>query len=358
MALSHDSAIRLGTLGWAVVVLAFLIGAPLLWAASPLVLGGVVLLGAVIGLICHGIHRMFHRGGLPPVSGRRSALIGAGLVTGLVAAPGWWLVLQPALHPLAVPKVTLSDGTREVVFQGMVHVGSEQFYRSVSYDLIRAKDSGYVLFFEGVQPGTPEADAWLDAATQSGGDLNAQYGKIGDACGLSFQGDFLSFLQRDEAMDPEHLVTADVSVTEMYEEWERQVAADPSLADALPKDGSAGGGGFDVSRVLELAAGLSGSQKDLLAAACRGVFSVILGGAESHDALNGVILDFRNRRLADRITALPQADIYITYGSGHFPGLFQELQGRNPNWKIVGTNWTTAIVPPDDAAGQLVMAAP
>lgn len=358
MALSHDSAIRLGTLGWAVVILAFLISAPLLWAASPWLLGGVVLLGAVIGLIFHGIRRLFHRGGLPAGSGRRSALIGAGLVAGLAAAPGWWLVLQPALHPLAVPRVTLSDGKREVVFQGMVHVGSEQFYRSVSFDLIRAKDAGYVLFFEGVQPGTPEADAWLDAATQSGGDLNAQYGKIGEACGLNFQGDFLSFLQRDEAMDPEHLVTADVSVTEMYEEWQRQVAADPSLADALPQGGTGGGGGFSVSRVLELAAGLNEPQKNLLAAACRGVFSVILGGAENLDALNGVILDFRNRRLADRITALPQADIYITYGSGHFPGLLRELQERNPDWKIVGTNWTTAIVPPDDATGLLAMAPP
>lgn len=358
MALSHDSSIRLGTLGWAVVVVAFLIGAPLLWAASPVVLGAVVLFGALIGLVFHGIHRLFHRGRLPSGSGRRSALIGAGLVTGLVTAPGWWLVLQPALHPLAVPRVTLSDGARTVVFQGMVHVGSEQFYRSVSYDLIRAKDAGYVLFFEGVQPGTPEADAWLDAATQSGGDLNAQYGRIGGACGLSFQGDFLTFLQRDQAMDPEHLVTADVSVTEMYEEWQRQVAAEPSLAEALPKAGSSGGGGFDLSRLLEFAAGLSEPQKNLLAAACRGVFSVILGGAENPDALNGVILDFRNRRLADRIEALPQADIYITYGSGHFPGLFRELQVRNQNWTILGTNWTTAIVPPDDATGQLASASP
>jgi hypothetical protein len=66
-----------------------------------------------------------------------------------------------------------------------------------------------------------------------------------------------------------------------------------------------------------------------------------------------VILDFRNRKLADRIAALPDADIYITYGSGHFPGLFKEMQARNPAWKITATSWTTAILPPDDAIGQL-----
>jgi copper transport protein len=143
MTLSHNAAIRLKTLGWALVLLLFLIGAPLLWAASPLVLGGVVVAGALFGLIAHWLHRLFKRHALQSGSGLRAMMIGAGLLTGLVAAPGWWLVLQPALHPLAVPRVTLSDGTRHVVFQGMVHVGSEQFYRSVSYDLIRAKDAGH-----------------------------------------------------------------------------------------------------------------------------------------------------------------------------------------------------------------------
>lgn len=350
----HDAAIHLKTLCCALVLVLFVIGAPLLWAASPLVLAGIVLVGAMIGLIGHGLRRVVKGDKRKAGSALISMLISAGLLVGLVAAPVWWLLLQPALHPLAVPRVTLSDGKRQVVFQGMVHVGSEQFYRSVSYDLIRAKDAGYVLFFEGVQPGTPEAKAWLDAVTQSGGDLNAQYGKIGDICGLSFQGDYLTFLQRDQALDPVHLVTADVTETEMYEEWQRQTAANPSLADAIP-EGSRGGV-FDLSALLEFAAGLQGSQKDLVAAGCRGIFSLILGRAESPDALNGVILDFRNRRLADRIAALPNDDIYITYGSGHFPGLFREMQALDPNWRIVGTNWTTAIVPPDDATGQLLTA--
>jgi hypothetical protein len=356
MALPHDAAIRLKTLGWALVVIFFLIGAPLLWAASPVIFLAVILAGALIGLVAHSARRLFTRHRAQSGSGLTAMLIGAGLLTGLVAAPGWWLVLQPALHPLAVPRVTLSDGRREVVFQGMVHVGSEQFYRSVSYDLIRARDAGYVLFFEGVQPGTPEAEAWLDAATQSGGDLNAQYGRIGEICGLSFQGDFLAFLQRDQALDPAHLVTADVTTTEMYEEWQRQVAANPALAEALPQSAGTGSAGFSMSHLIELAAGLKGSQKDLLAAGCRGMFSVILGHSESPDVLNAVILDFRNQRLAEQIAARPDANIYVTYGSGHFPGLFRELQSRDPEWQIVGTNWTTAIVPPDDAAGQLAMA--
>lgn len=357
MALSHDAVVRLTTLGWALLLCLFVVSAPLLWAASPLLLAGVVLVGALLGLSIHAARRLPRRDGRS--RGRTHAcLIGAGLLTCLVAAPVWWLVLQPALHPLAVPRVTLSDGRRQVVFQGMVHVASEQFYRSVAYDLLRAKDAGYVLFFEGVQPGTPEADAWLDAATQSSGDLNAEYARIGQVCGLSFQGDFLAFVQRDEALDPAHLVTADVSVTEMYEEWQRLVAADPALAETLPAGDGHGDGMFDMSSLLQVAAGLKDSQKDLLAAACKGVFSVVLGRAESPDALNRVILDFRNRRLAERIAGSADADIYITYGSAHFPGLFRELQAQDPAWRTVGTAWTTAILPPDDAAGRLRLAPP
>jgi hypothetical protein len=357
MALSHDAAIRLITLGWALVLVAFLVGAPLLWAASPLVLLAVILTGALIGAVLHwGCHLL--RRGVHPGSHRRAMLIGAGLATGLIAAPLWWLILQPALQPLTIPRVTLSDGKRQVVFQGMVHVASEQFYRSVVYDLIRAKDAGYVLFFEGVQPGTPEAQAWPDTVTRSDGDLNAQYAKIGAVCGLSFQGDFLAFLQRDQALDPAHLVTADVSVTEMYDEWQHLVAAEPALAGALPDDGGETGGAFDLSNLLEMAAGLGTHQKDLLAAVCQGLFSVILGQGESPDALNRVILDFRNRRLADRVAALPEADVYITFGSGHFPGLLHEMQARNPAWQIVGTAWSTAIQPPDDATGRLRLASP
>lgn len=84
---------RLGGRDWLIPTIPHLIGEELfgilpflamLWAASPLVLLGV---------------------------------IGAGLVTGLVAAPLWWVILQPVLDPLAVPRITLTDGKRQVTFR-------------------------------------------------------------------------------------------------------------------------------------------------------------------------------------------------------------------------------------------------
>ncbi|EGJ20493.1 hypothetical protein RSWS8N_00405 [Cereibacter sphaeroides WS8N] len=83
MALSHDAVVRLTTLGWALLLFLFVIGAPLLFA-------GVVLVGALLDLLIHAARRLTRRDGWPP--GRtRAGLIGAGLLTCLVAAPVWWL---------------------------------------------------------------------------------------------------------------------------------------------------------------------------------------------------------------------------------------------------------------------------
>lgn len=130
MAFSHDAKICLRTLGWALVAILFLMGVPLLWAASPLILLAVIVAGAVIGISLHWLCIRF-RHGVQSGSRAGAMLAGVGFLTGLVALPLWWLILQPALHPLTVPRITLGDGKRQVVFQGMVHVGSEQFYRSV-----------------------------------------------------------------------------------------------------------------------------------------------------------------------------------------------------------------------------------
>ena len=53
-----DAAIRLKTLLGALPVLAVLIGTPLLWSASPWVLAGVAVAGAVLGLIIDLLVRM------------------------------------------------------------------------------------------------------------------------------------------------------------------------------------------------------------------------------------------------------------------------------------------------------------
>ena len=333
MALSPETRLRLNTLGWAALVLIFVVGAPILVSASPLVLGGVVLVGALLGLLMRFLW-LFIRRRLSKAGWGRTALVGALALTGVAAAPIYWLVTQSALNPLSVPRVTMTDGKRQVVFQGMIHIGSPQFYRSVIYDMARARDAGYVLFYEGVHTGTPEAEAWMSAAVGTSGDLNGDYSRIAEACGLSFQGDFLDYMSNDSEVNPGRSVIADVSVTEMFAEWQRLVAARPELADQLAAREGTRGTSSGPAAVIGMVNKLGAGHEEFLAAICRGLFSVALGKKADQDFLDEVIVDFRNRRLVDRILAAPDANIYIVYGAEHLPGLFHEMKSRNPSWTI------------------------
>ncbi|WP_101926471.1 MULTISPECIES: hypothetical protein [Luteimonas] len=352
MALSPESAIRLQTLGWACLVVLFLIGAPLLLGISPWILLLIVALGAVLAAGGRWIvQRLRHR----PLARRgvlSAALVGGLLLTGLVALPLYWLVLQPALKPMVVPRVTMTDGRRELVFQGVTHIGSALFYRSMAFDLLRAREAGSVLYFEGVGDGTPEAKAWFDAAIGAGGGLNADYEKIAGFCGLHFQNEFIEFLVRDHALHPGRTVDADVSETDMYEEWRRLVARQPELAQALAtKHDDDGPSGLD--HVVEVLSKVGNRQQPFVGAACRGIFNIGLGRPDSPDPMNRVVLDFRNRKLAERVLADPAADLYLVYGSGHLPGFVRELRRREAAWKVFGVTWSTPIQAPEDAVGRL-----
>jgi hypothetical protein len=87
--------------------------------------------------------------------GRRGRTTGRSYFTGslaltmlLICAAGlpiYYLAYRTEADPMVLPLITLTNGTKTVVFQGMVHIGSESFYKSVVYDLESALADGYSL---------------------------------------------------------------------------------------------------------------------------------------------------------------------------------------------------------------------
>lgn len=63
-----------------------------------------------------------------------------------------------------MPTHVLRNDEKTVVFQGMSHIASQDFYDSVRDNIIAAKENGYVLYFEGVRPGTEENEEIFDTA--------------------------------------------------------------------------------------------------------------------------------------------------------------------------------------------------
>lgn len=275
----------------------------------------------------------------------------------VLAAPLYVLASFTALRPMTVPNAALSNGSKTVVFQGMAHIGSEGFYKSVVYDLEKALSDGFVLYYEGVKS-SPEGDQWFSETMAGGGDLNSNYAKIGDACGLHFQLDYFGLLQADMAAHPDRHVAADVTTADMMHEYEQLMQSDPAFATAVgdtkspaSEDGADSGGG--VASLLAMVGGLSSSQRALVGTACRGYLTYLLGQKTAPSALDPVILDFRNKALAERIIADTHDKIYITYGANHLPGLFALLQANDPAWDMKSLKWLRAIDTPEQLEGSL-----
>lgn len=66
-----------------------------------------------------------------------------------------------------------------------------------------------------------------------------------------------------------------------------------------------------------------------------------------------VILDFRNRKLAERVETSADDKIFMTYGAEHLHGLFAMLQASDPAWEVTSVKWMRAIETPEALEGQL-----
>lgn len=65
-------------------------------------------------------------------------------------------VYQNEIDSAKLPEYVISNGEKTVRFRAMSHIGSQKFYDSVKAEIASARSEGYVLFYEGVRPGTPE----------------------------------------------------------------------------------------------------------------------------------------------------------------------------------------------------------
>jgi len=351
--------LRISAILWFLLLAGFLLGLPVLLDVSWLIVAGLAAGALILGLIIAWLIRLVFRGQRrqPFFVSYLKAALGTLFTLGIVVAlPIYYAAVLTDLRPLAVPQATLSNGSKTVVFQGMMHIGSEPFYKGVVYDLEKALTEGYVIYYEGVQP-SAEGDKWFNDTLAGGGDLSANYKMLSDVCGLKFQLDYFELLRADMAAHPERHVAADVSTADMMHEYERLAAADPGFAERVKPARDDAEATTDSSEGLStLIDGLvngTPEQRKIAGYACRGFLTWTLGRPDAPSPMDPVILDYRNRALADRIASDTHQQIYITYGAGHLPGLLKDLQAIDPKWEIVSVKWQRVVEAPDDVTGRL-----
>ena len=353
-----DWKIRLETVFWFVLGIGFLLSLPVIFGWATWAFMVILVFAAVLAIPATWIKRTFFARHHQRSFARqwiRSCVALFFFFCIVVATPIYYLATITETRPVIHPQATLTNGQKTVVYQGMQHIGSENFYKSVIYDLEKAISDGYVIYYEGVQTATPESREFMGKLTGAlmGGrkDLAGNYKTLGEACGLKFQSDYFTLLEADKREHPERHVIADVDAIEMKQEYERLLRTDPGFAKAHDGDFKKVSSGKDepesTAIAIEWLEAGSESQKRLAGIVCRGIMTLTLSPLEKKPGkFDPIILDFRNRALAKRIIEDTHDKIFITYGANHLPGVFDLLKQQDPGWKIATVKWMRAIEVP------------
>lgn len=352
-ATSTTLKIALASIFWFIALAFTLLCLPVVVGVSPLLLLAVVLLALIVALPVWGIRRKFS-GALNKPSYWITWLAITLILVCTLGLPVFWLAYKSEAEPLTLPLVTLSNGEKTVVFQGMVHIGSENFYKSVVYDLEQALTDGYDLFYEGVQPGDAESGRWFNAFMGTGGrDLSGHYKALSNLCGVEFQLDYFGLLEADKIVHPSRHLVADVSHRQMLDEWNR-LHPGQSWQTVLgaPAEDKANAGEDPMIRIMEFVQSSEGRQR-VGGIVCRAMLANIVDEDEPDPEKDAVILDYRNRELANYIIEHHGNKIYITFGAAHLDGLVADLKARDPNWEVKSVRWVRAIEPPAKYDGEL-----
>lgn len=216
------------------------------------------------------------------------------------------------------PRYTLTNGTKTVVFQTMIHVGPAAFYDRIRDDITDHKRQGYVLFYEKVAFSERMRRTYrgLMAMTGAGREVMA------NLLNLQVQPNdsFLGLVNADD-----HRVDID---GEDHEAGFAALEADLNKADleaglAELKDAS------PATRRLVTA---------LIWAILGGILLLDRWGLLRHR--DPLILDRRNRLVVDALLATPHDRVYVIYGMAHFRGIWADLKARDPSWRIVASRPT------------------
>ncbi|CAL1690555.1 hypothetical protein MMB232_00683 [Brevundimonas subvibrioides] len=347
---AHIWGVRVGAVAWFVAGAAFLLSVPVLIQAWLFLLPIIAIVAFALAMPLAWLwSRLARRPGFPgPWLKTGSALLF--LLSVIVAAPVYYFAFSTQLRPALVPQVSLTNGPKTIVIQGMQHVGTDRFFRGVVFDMEEALARGDILFYEGVRSSDPASARWFADTVADGQNLTGAYREIGSVCGLTVQNDYLKVVAADAVLHPDRHVTADVTTAELKQEYDRLMVADPAFAAAMRRKAEAGADTDGVESILNFMTSGSAGQREIAGVICRGIMTQVMLRSNDptvRDELDPLILDFRNRVLAQRLLQETRPDIYVTYGAKHIPGVFALLKASDPRWRVAAIKWVRTIDSPE-----------
>ncbi len=233
-----------------------------------------------------------------------------------------------------MPQFTISNWQKTVVFQAMSHIARQEFYDDVQNEIRDFKTASWVLFFEWVKEWTKESSEKFDQAlwVNFTPDLYKNMSKL---YGVTFQ-DNSKLLWLVNNLDFNVDLTLD-EVVRIYEEkvkiwtWSKNKSNEVINAS---------------DEILAKLSELNDKELKILVYVNQAILNVIIKNDDKmkelvsnfwNPDLLDVIIEERDKNLAENIVKSEYDKIFITYWLLHFDWVLKLLQATDPNWKIITT---------------------
>lgn len=244
---------------------------------------------------------------------------------------GYFSYYHNTLHPKTLTQYTLTNGDKTLVFQEMIHIGSENFYNSVAEEIKKYKQGGFVYYFEWVKAWTQENNNKFNQALWVEFD-ETLYDNMSKLYWLIPQNNLL-FLWLVNDQD----YNVDTSIDEIIKKYE-DIKTEKNIKKQYNSP-------VDLSwETVKMLAELEGRELQILVYVNQAILAAMtknetimteIQNTFWNQELFEVILDKRNEIIADEIIHSPHTEIFATYWALHFKWIFEILQKNDSNWKIV-----------------------
>lgn len=278
------------------------------------------------------------------------------LKVGVVACTIFYLIpmtiyayTQGGVTSSSMNTYTLTNGQKTVVFQSMSHIGLRSFYKEVGEEMTDYRNKGYRILLEGLG---------------STGYKPLRKGDVGYEEAVAKYNSYYDINKRIlDNMDNES-VYKNSKYTYQRIEFSRYIAYDDEyadisystlfdLADKKAKENNISKKALDSYKEMDLS--YSSSTASLLNNEMLYIYmqnlrdyplftfidKYVLPLAKKifpeQSLTRDISINARDKNLVKHILDEPENFIYLTYGSLHFEGVFDNLKAIDANWKIVST---------------------
>ena len=236
------------------------------------------------------------------------------------------------LYPAKLPQFTITNWKKIVVFQGMSHIWTKKFYEKIKNEIIKYKKKWFVYFYEWVKP-SKDKKTWEDFNKALWIKFDKDTYKYFSKLYWVTNQDNRIFLWLVNNKD----FNVDLSLDEIMQEYEKINKNSKNKIQNKQKI-------IDISQeVNKNLASLNPRELKILRYINRAFLNILLKNNNLQDLimqnftnkkLFKIILNKRNKNLAENIINSKYDKIFITYWLLHFDWVFKILKENDSSWRI------------------------